>query len=231
MKIKYYLTDNPITPDPNDRRAQVSDYSVVTEKELFEHMTRSGSAITLAEAKANYEEIIGTFDYFLKQGNGVNTEFINVRPVILGVFSDDDDKFDRGRHQIKYRARLGKRYNRTTDDIRVEKITPPISQPILTSFEDIASNTMNEMLTPGGVALLKGTRLKFKQNDPIQGIFLIDQGKNEYRVERILTHTLKQIVFRLPDALASDEYTLEIRILPPNNKEVRTGVLAERLIV
>ncbi|MDR1593506.1 MAG: hypothetical protein LBS43_03330 [Prevotellaceae bacterium] len=53
MRIKYYLLDNPVTPDPNDCRAQVSGYEVITEKELFEHMTRSGSGVTLAEAKGS----------------------------------------------------------------------------------------------------------------------------------------------------------------------------------
>ncbi|MDR0756478.1 MAG: hypothetical protein LBF85_01365 [Tannerella sp.] len=32
MKIRYYLLDNPITPDPDDRKAQISGYEVVTEK-------------------------------------------------------------------------------------------------------------------------------------------------------------------------------------------------------
>ena len=86
MKIHYYLPDNPITPDPDDRRAQVSGYETVTEKEIFEYITRAGSAVTPGEAKANYEEIIGAFDYFLRQGYGINTEFIIIHPVIPGVF-------------------------------------------------------------------------------------------------------------------------------------------------
>jgi hypothetical protein len=58
-------------------------------------MTRAGSAITPAEAKASYEEIVGALDYFLKRGYGINTEFVNVRPVIPGVFHGDDDKFEK----------------------------------------------------------------------------------------------------------------------------------------
>jgi hypothetical protein len=93
MKIKYYLLDNPVTSDPDDRRAQVVDYEVITEDELFDYMTREGSSITRAEAKANYEEITGAFDYFLNRGYGFNTEFIKIRPVMPGVYRGDDDKF------------------------------------------------------------------------------------------------------------------------------------------
>jgi hypothetical protein len=86
MKIRYYLLDNPMTPDPNDRMAQITDYEVITEKELLAYITRQGASITMSEAKANYEEIIGVHEYFLRQGVGINTEFLNIRPVVQGVF-------------------------------------------------------------------------------------------------------------------------------------------------
>ncbi|MDR1331055.1 MAG: DUF4469 domain-containing protein [Tannerella sp.] len=231
MKIKYYLTDNPMTPDPKDRRAQVSGYESVTEKELFDYITRKGSAITTAEAKANYEEIIEALDYFMKQGYGVNTEFINIRPVLPGVFHDDDDRFDPVRHRIRFRARLGKRYNHTADDVKVEKIAPPDNLPLPVTFEDVASDTVNEVLTPGGAASLTGLRLKFHQDDPQQGIFLLDSLKKEYRVERILSHTGTKVIFQSPSGLGPDEYTLEVRVLLPGNKHLKTGVLAESLTV
>jgi hypothetical protein len=231
MKLKYYLVDNPVTPDPDDRRAQVLDYEVITEKEMFEYMTREGSAITPAEAKGNYEEIIGTFDHFMKQGYGINTEFINIRPVILGVFRDDDDRYDSVRHKIKFRAQLGKRYNHTADDVKAEKITQPGNQPLPLTFEDVSSETINENLTPGGTASLTGMRLLFSQADTQQGIFLLDSSKTEYRVTRILSHGGKKVVFQSPDGLPPGEYTLEVRMLPARSKKLKIGVLADRLIV
>jgi hypothetical protein len=229
--IKYYLLDNPITPDPNDRRAQVIDYEVVTEEELLAYIAREGSGITLPEAKANYEGTIGAIDYFLQRGCGFNTEFIKIRPVMLGVYRDDDDKFDPKRHEIKYRVALGKRYNRVTDNVKVEKVTPTNNLPLPANVEDLNSGTVNETLTPGGVATLTGLRLKFNQNDPQQGIFLIDSAKNEYRVEKILNLTGAKIIFQTPAALHSDEYTLEVRILLKGNKNLKKGVLTERLSV
>jgi hypothetical protein len=229
MKIHYYLLDNPITPDLNDRRAQVSGYETVTEEELFEYITRAGSAITPAEVKANYEEIIGAFEFFLRQGYDVNTEFINIRPVVSGVFRDDDDRFENGRHRIKFGVRLGRRYNRTADDVKVEKVAAPSLLPLPVTFEDVVSSTINEILTPGGVAMLTGTRLRFDPHDPLQGIFLIDSAKKAYRVERILSHTGTQVVFQLPADLSADEYTLEVRVLLQGNKSLKTGILTDRL--
>lgn len=231
MKIRYYLLPNPVTSDPNDRRAQVFEYEIITEAELFQYMTREGSSITPSEAKANYEEIIGAFDYFLQRGCGFNTSFINIRPVMPGVYRDDNDRFDRKRHKIKFRASLGKRYNHVSDDIQVEKIAPPSNLPLPATFEDVTSETVNEVLTPGGTAILNGMRLKFSQSDTLLGIFLIDSAKNEYRIEKILSHTGTKIVFQLPASLASDEYSLEVRVLLKGNKNLKTGKLTEKLIV
>jgi hypothetical protein len=231
MKIKYCLLDNPVTPDTEDRRAQVSGYETVGETEIFEYMTRKGSAITVAEAKANYEEIVGTVDYFLKLGYGINTEFVNIRPVIAGVFRNDDDRFEDGRHRIRYKARLGRRYNHTADDVKVEKVAPSSNAPLPVTFEDVASATVNDVMTPGGTARLTGMRLNFKQNDPQQGIFVIDSAKKAHRVELILSQKGTQAVFQIPAGLASDEYTLEVRVLLKGNKDLKTGVLVERLSV
>jgi hypothetical protein len=231
MKIRYYLLDNPITPDPNDRRAQVFDYEVITEDELLAYIAREGSGITMAEAKANYEGTIGAIDYFLQRGCGFNTEFLKIRPVMPGVYRDDDDRYDPNRHKIKFRVSLGRRYNRVTDNVKVEKVTPPNNLPLLTSFEDVASETVNDILTPGGTAVLTGLRLKFSRDDAQQGIFLIDSAKNEYRIEKILSHTGTKVVFQLPAALASDEYSLEARVLIKGNKNMKKGTLMEKLSV
>jgi hypothetical protein len=230
MKIKYYPIDNPMTPDPKDCRMQVTGYESITEKELFEYMTRPGSGITPAGAKANYEEFVGAHAYFLKQGCGINTEFLRVRPTLQGVLKDANDRFDSARHKVRFKATLGKRYNRTSDEVKVEKTEAASNAPLPVQLEDVASDTVNETLTPGGTALLTGMRLKFRQDDPLQGIFLKAAGA-EIRVERILSQKGSQVVFLIPDSLEAGDYTLEVRILLRGNKTVKAGTLPDQLTV
>lgn len=231
MRIKYYLIDNPMTDDPNDCRAQVTGYEAVTENEIIDYMTRKGSGITTAEARANYTEIIEAHEFFLKQGYGVNTEFINARPTIQGVFKDKDDMFDSSRHLIKFKVRFGKRYNQTAKDVKNEKVEPVSNVPVLSNFEDVASATINDTLTPGGVATLTGARLKFDQADTNQGIFFIASDKTVTRVSKILSHTNSKVVFMTPTGIAAGDYALEIRILPHGNKDVKKGSLEDKLVV
>jgi hypothetical protein len=224
-KIRYFLLDNPITPDPDDCRAQVFDYEVITEVELFAHITCKGSGITMPEIRTDYEAIKDGFNYFLERGCGFNTEFLKISPVMLGVRKKSDDSSKQ--HKIKYRATLGKRHNHAADDVKVEKVAPPSNLPLPATFEDVVSETVNETLTPEETAVLTGIRLKFNQDDPQHGIFLIDSAKNEYQVEKILSPTGAKIVFLTPVALATNEYSLEVRILPKGNKNLKKGMLTE----
>jgi hypothetical protein len=230
MKIKFYTLENLVTPDPEDCRAQVTGYESVSEKEIIEYMTRTGSTVTPAEAKANYEELIGAHEYFLRQGYGINTEFVNIRPVIQGVFVNRDAKFDPAQHKIKFRVTLGKRYNKTSADVKAEKVEPVSNAPLPVSFEDLASDTVNELITPGGTAVLSGRRLRFDQSDVRQGVFLTG-GDGETRIERVLSHSATKVVFILPAALPADSYKLEVRLLLRNSKETKNGVLPETLSV
>ena len=230
MKIKYYLTAYPITSKSDDMRPQIAGYETVTEKELFEYMTRTGSTITLAEAKANFEEMIDTFKYFLEQGYGVTTDFLIIWPVMSGVLQNKDDRFDPERNKVVFKTRLGRRFNGVSNAVKVEKIDPPANTPSPLVLEDLTSVTVNKYLTPGGTVVLSGERLRFRQDNPQQGIFLIASSGDELRIERIFKHSNAQIVFLLPASLPLDEYTLEVRMMPQRGKEVRKGVLPLKLI-
>ncbi|MDR2929070.1 MAG: DUF4469 domain-containing protein [Cytophagaceae bacterium] len=231
MKIKYFAVENTMTDAPDDFRMQVTDYETITEKEIFEYVTRPGSGITPAEAKGNYEEFIGAHEYFLGQGYGINTEFIKVRPTLQGTLQGSNDSFDHARHKIKFSVTLGRRYNRTSDSVKVEKIAAPSNAPVPLQLEDITSGSINDILTPQSTAVLRGVRLNFRQDDPEQGIFIIDASKTVTRVERILSHTGTQIVFIVPIKIERGECRIEVRMLPHGNKNVRKGVLPDALTV
>lgn len=231
MKIKYYLIDNQMTEDQTDFRAQVTSYETVTEKELFEYITRKGSAITTAEVMANYREIIEAHEYFLKQGYGINTEFLNIRPSIQGVFTDKDDTFDPLRHQIRFSARLGKYYNETASNVSAEKVAMVSNDPLPGELEDVTSGTINETITPGGTAVLEGLRMKFDQEDANQGIFFIDSNNAETRVDRIITQRTQKVVFVIPAGLAAGSYSLEVRVLPSGNKNMKKAQLKDKLTI
>lgn len=230
MKIYYYLVDNPITEDPNDCHAQVTGYECVTEKEIVEYITRKGSGVTTAEAMGNYQEIMEAHEYFLKMGYGIRTAFLKARPTITGVFKDKNDTFDPSRHQINFRVKFGKHYKETSKNVQTEKTEAMPNNPLPVDFKDVTSDTVNDSLTPGGVAVLTGSRLKFDAADPNQGIFFQLNGTTT-KVSTIITMQPSQLIFLVPQGLTAGEYTLEVRALLKGNKDLKKGALKDSLIV
>jgi hypothetical protein len=121
MKITYCLVDNLMTDDPNNYRAQVTGYEAIIKTGNFDYMTCKDSCITTPAANANCQEITEAYEYFLKQGYGIHTEFINARSSILNVFTEKKASFDSFRYQMKYKVHVGKCYNQTVVDVKAEK--------------------------------------------------------------------------------------------------------------
>ena len=231
MKIYYYLVDNPITEDPNDCHAQVTGYESVTEKEIVDYITRKGSGITTAEAMANYQEYMEAHEYFLKMGYGIKTAFLVARPTISGVFTDKNDTFDPARHQINFRVKFGKHYRESSKNVQAEKTEPTRNEPVLVDFKDVTSDTVNESATSGGAAVLTGSRMKFDSSDTAQGIFFVAANGTASKVITIITMQPSQLVFLVPQNLASGEYTLEVRTILKGTKDLRKGTLKDTLTV
>ncbi|MGV8094449.1 MAG: DUF4469 domain-containing protein [Mangrovibacterium sp.] len=147
------------------------------------------------------------------------------------MFRDKDDTFEPSRHQISFSTRLGKYYNQTASNVSAEKVAMVSTDPWPDELEDVASGTINETITPGGTAILKGLRMKFDPKDVNQGIFFIDSNNAETRVDRIIKLRASEIVFVIPAGLAAGNYSLEVRVLPIGNKNVKNGQLKDKLTV
>ena len=97
-------------------------------------------------------------------------------------------------------------------------------------MDDLASGARNETLTPGNIAQLKGSRLKFDPADAAQGIFLVAPNGSETRAASISRNKPGQIDFLVPP-LAAGTYHLEVRASVYHNSAARTGTLPAELNV
>ena len=67
--------------------------------------------------------------------------------------------------------------------------------------------------------------------DAQQGIFLIDSKGEETQVDRISNNIPKKLVFSIPETLKKGNYSLEVRTILRNSKNLRKGRLNEVLVV
>lgn len=232
MGLEFYLATNNMTADSDDYMAISSNTNSYSIEDVFDHMTREGSTITKAEALASFEEISQGIINLIRQGNAVVTPLFNIRSGISGVFEDEDDNFDANRHQVRINLSVGSRLRPVAAEIDPQKIKARERQPDIEYFYDDATDTKNEVITPGRGARIAGELLKFDEDDPTQGIFFVNKDdSSETRVdESILKNKPGELIFIVP-ALPAGAYRLEVRSIIFNTTELRTGALSHELTV
>ena len=109
----------------------------------------------------------------------------------------------------------------------MDTVTP---QPVLQVFKDLKSKTVNESFTPGQIASLQGSLLKFDESDPDQGIFFIGGDKSETRVTDVVKNKPSELMFFVPDSLITGTFQVELRTIFKNYKTMRKGRLLIDLV-
>jgi hypothetical protein len=114
---------------------------------------------------------------------------------------------------------------------KIEKVISAAPKPVLLSFKDIASGTINETITSGGVGEIHGSMLKLGENDPAQGIFFIAQDGTETKAPTLVRNKPANLIFMIPNGLAAGNYGVEVRALLHGTTEIRKGRLENNLTV
>lgn len=231
--MKYYLIDNPITPDPNDMRAVTVHNKTYTMNDILEMIDYRKVGLSRSQIEAVLREYGAALAFILTQGDKILTPLFNITPTVSGVFTDRHDRFDRNRHGINLKAKAGVEIQKVADLIVPEKITGNKPAPLIDSFFDKGSQTTDERLTPGKMARMNGLNLKFDETDPQQGIFLIQRDtkkETQVPVGDVLDNTGGTLTFQVPDKLPKGTYTVEVRSTM-KGKTLRTGQYQDILAV
>ena len=232
MAIKYYLQPNPITPDPNDQSARVISNQVHDVTSITKEMLKRGSTITEADISAVLNVFFDVVTDEVAEGNSVNLPLVNIRPGINGVFASLTDSFDISRHIKKATLSAGLKLSQKMETAAVEKINQPIAAPVLIEFTNINTQTVNSILTPGGIGQIVGEELKFNPANVAEGVFFVSATGTATKVTVLASRTEGKLVFSIPTGLTAGNYTLEVRKgYGSTNIAVRNGSLQDTLHV
>lgn len=228
MALKYALFENHLTDDPSDYMAVVQLQASKSQEDVIDLMIGRGSTVTKAEALSVLEEYAAAIEQLLREGQALNTPLFNLSPTIKGVFTSEDESYNAATHTVKINVTPGKRLKQVANEIEVQRVAGVSPQPDLLYVDDLGSGTRNEQLTPGNIARLKGSRLKFDPTDPLQGIFLVSEANAETRISTVSRNKPAQLDFLVP-AVAPGLYKLVVRTLLKNTKTIRSGTLQVEL--
>ncbi|MEK6477330.1 DNA-binding domain-containing protein [Catalinimonas sp. 4WD22] len=232
MAAKYSLRDNKLTSDPLDCMAVIVGGNSMTESDIVEEMISGDSTITHPEAMAVLESYTRAIERLLEKGFSINTGLFNIVPSIKGVFTDEDDSFDPTRHKVRINVTTGVRLKKLPQRIKVVKVDPVEVLPKVRNYLDGSSGSKNGQITPGGIATLKGKRIKLDMAEPEQGVFLINAtDSQEVRVDIVASNNPSELIFQNPQGLAAGEYWLEVRNKLNKTNEIRIGRMKHKLSV
>ncbi len=224
MALRYGLVPNPLTNNGNDYMGVVTENETITTKQIVDQMIGKGSTVTKAEALSVIEEFSYAVAEAIGNGHNINTELFKIYPSVRGVFEDENDSFDSSRHTIRLNLNAGSRLAEMVSNIDLRKVEITSPHPVLQKFTDLKSNVVNERCTPGQIASIKGSLLKYNEDDEMQGIFFIAPDGSETKVMQVVKNKPSELLFFVPDSLAGT-YSVEVRVIPHNNKNIRKGRL------
>lgn len=222
--IKYYLVDNKLTPDPSDYRAVTQHVSSKDMPAIVELVKHRSVGVSESEIMSVLEEFFVAIEYLIRNGHRINTPFFNITPIVAGVFEGSEAPFEKGKHGINMNISAGIRLKRLSDQIAPERIRGSKALPIIDEAYDFASNTSNDLLTPGQPLKVRGENLKVDKDDPQQGVFFVNSAdRSSTRASMYVESRNLQTVVLVPDSLPSGTYTLQVVALMSN--ELRKGEL------
>lgn len=220
--LEFFLTDNHLTEDPNDCRAITQHKETINMDQLIKLIMLRSAGLTESEVSSVLKEYFVAIAHYLEEGNRIVTPFFNITPTVCGVFEDKMASFEKGKHRVRINVTAGVQLKKVSDRISVEKIRAIKHVPIVDEVYDFASDSKDDILSPGQPLRLSGEYLKLDAKDNSQGVFFVSAAdQTEVRAGMYIECRNKQISLIVPDSLASGNYSLKVRAMMGN--EVRLG--------
>ncbi|MGL2967334.1 DNA-binding domain-containing protein [Flavobacterium sp. XGLA_31] len=232
MPVKYYLHPNALVQVPESYRAIVEPHQVYGISDIIAQMLQRGTTLSEADILASLHLFFEVVAQQVQEGNHVNLPIVNIKPSILGRFTEATDSFDATRHALKAATSAGILIKKNIKKAAVVKFSKPLTVPILSAFTDVLTQTDNDLLSPGGIGTIVGNHLKFDKNNPSEGLFFVSAAQEQYAVTVFATLHPRKLLFSIPNHLPQGQYSLVVKkAFGKNNTSLREGKLATVLRV
>ena len=159
----------------------------------------------------------------IANGSALNTPLFNTSMSISGVFDGANDAFDKKRHAVNLNMTAGTLLRDAVQEVKCEKTQIASTDPYITEVKDVVSDTVNTVLTKGGIVQITGSRLKFDAKDESQGIFFVPETGEAVRCSVIAENKPARLTALIPQTLDAGIRYIEIRTkMLDNNKALKT---------
>lgn len=144
----------------------------------------------------------------IERGQSITTKAFSVRPSSKGYFADGEFYLDPERI-LSFHLVLNQQMN------FLQKDPVPYTRlqtPQLEYFDDLGSKTTNLLITPGGLAELRGAHFKCNKLDLEHGLFFVGEDQSEFRVDILAVVNPEKLFFVIPSPMPGGLYFLKLKV-------------------
>ncbi len=199
--IHYFLYRSRLNNLAGKYAAQLTGGQNIGTEFLAKVVAESGLTASSSEVRAILDRTREIIIQQLLLGNTVSLEGLcTLRPSIAGTFPRADAPFDASLNHVAVSVTADKRLRKEVRlSARVERVGHARPMPTLVEVRDVATDSRNRVLTPGGIGQLNGDALRFDRADGEQGLFIAAEGmERPLAVTALQKATDKEIVFLTP---------------------------------
>ncbi|MDR1837160.1 MAG: DUF4469 domain-containing protein, partial [Treponema sp.] len=126
--------------------------------------------------------VLGETAYQLCDGFSVNLGYFSIHPSVGGFFKSLNEEPDRERHPVRFRFRTRRPMRELSKYIEIE-VEQADSGGCIDTFVDFDSASVNKTVTPGGLFIMTGIKLKVRGGNPECGLYFVSTEKPSVRIK------------------------------------------------
>ena len=196
--VKYSLVENNLTDRAEDFSAIAHSSVVLYKEDIIGRIMKTGTTVTKTDVVAvlnNLEEVVVDA---LEDGCSIVLPLVNMSFSISGVFDGVMDSFDSNRHKGNINATKGILVRDVEKKLKFEKVNTIIPQPQIQEVKNCVNGEVNLSVPSNGLFEVRGYNLKIDGDDPLCGLWFIDEHGNEYKADVFSDNKPGRIVVQVP---------------------------------
>ena len=207
------LYDNQLTSRTDDRYGRVVNLASVTDDVLISRAIENGFNGNAASMKAALDVVDAETLKAIVRGEIVKRGTGYIALDVSGSFIGDNPVWNPAVNKLAARITPSKDLRESLQSVPVRIRGMAAEGNVINSITDVATGSVNAVLTAGGMANIKGVRIKIAGDAPGVGLFLTNQDTSavvQVPMTAIGINDPSKISFVVPATLAAGDYLLSI---------------------
>jgi hypothetical protein len=207
------LYDNPLTERPDDRYGRVINIASINEDTLIERAIAGGFNGNSESMKAAYHAMKEEALKAIVRGEIVHFGLGYLVLDVEGVFIGDVPGWNPEKNKLVASITPSKELHDALKKTPVNVIGMAPDRAAIAQVTDVTTGEVDKVLTVGGMANIKGSRIKIEGTKPGVGLFLTNQDTRQATqvpASAIGMNDPSKIMFVVPAGLLTGSYMLSI---------------------